>query len=285
MVHHARLALVLSIATFSLATFSPATVTPVLAGAPTITGYEIVADPALQAAIAPMRTAFLANVGKPFTRDVQLDDVKKLQGLGTVALVKTGTKAYKDGEKLCYKVEANPVVKAIELEGLTQLPADEVLREFKTQPGQVLDYTRLFEDLNRIPEMYLQKKGILYTDVTDVKDVKVEDGRVTVKVREFAMGDLVVRGVSGAEADLVRRTFHVKRGAPVQRSQLMTSLCDIYQLSTVEDVDFTPRFDKDAARVDIVLDVIPAGEKAEKKEKGRYPRDAQMADPKAPSEL
>ncbi len=33
---------------------------------------------------------------------------------------------------------------------------------------------------------------------------------------------------------------------------------DIYQLSTIEDLDWSPRFDKSASRVDIVLEVTPA---------------------------
>ena len=98
-----------------------------------------------------------------------------------------------------------------------------------------------------------------------------------------------LRGVTGAEADLVRKTFHVKKGEPVVRSQLLGSLCDVYQLSTVEDVDWAPRFDKAAARVDIVLDVTPAntapGAVTLKKEKGRYPQTSRKTDPKALSEL
>ena len=254
-----------------------------------ITGYEIVADPILTAAIAPLKAAFMANVGKPLTRDVQVQDVKRLQELGTVAMVRTGTKPYKEGAKLCYRVEANPVIRSIELSGLTRIEPAELLAEFTTKPGQVLDYAQLFTDLNRIPDLYLQRKCIMNTDDTDLKDVKVEDGRVSVKVREFVMGEVVIRGVSGSEADLVRHTFHVKKGEPVVRSQLLGSLCDVYQLSTVEDVDWNPRFDKAAGRVDIVLDVTPAnttpGAVTLKKEKGRLPQESRKADPKALSEL
>src|SRR4051794_34471766 len=98
---------------------------PAFAGAEAsrITGYEIVADPAIATLVAPLKSQFLQNVGKPLTRDVQTADVKRLQDLGQVAMVRTGTRPYKDGAKLCYKVEANPVIKAIELDGLTLLPA------------------------------------------------------------------------------------------------------------------------------------------------------------------
>lgn len=225
------------------------------AGASRITGYEIVADPAIASLVAPLKPIFLANVGKPLTPDVQKADVRRLQDLGQVAMVRTGVRPYKEGQKLLYKVEANPVIRSIELDGLTLLPADEVLKEFTSKPGQVLDYTKLFTDLNKIPELVLSKKGIMYTDVIGARDVQVTDGNVKVTVREFAMGDLVLKGVSGAEADLVRRAFRVKRGQPVVRTQLLTSLCDIFQLSMVEDVDWHPKFDREAGRVDMVLEV------------------------------
>lgn len=254
MVTHARLA--------ALALLIAA---PVLAGAGAsrITGYEIVADPAIANLVAPLRSAFLANVGKPLTRDVQAADVRRLQDLGQVAMVRTGTRPYKEGAKLLYKVEANPVIKSITLDGLTQLPACDVIKDFASKPGQVLDYTKLYADLNRIPEMVLAKKGVMYTDVVGAKDVTVTDGHVTVAVREFTMGDLVLKGVAGAEADLVRRSFRVRRGQPVVRTQLLTSLCDIYQLSMVEDVEWHPRFDRGAGRVDMVLEVTRKGTPAQ----------------------
>lgn len=246
MVTHARLAwLVLLLTAPGLAG----------AGASRITGYEIVADPTIASVVARLKAAFLANVGKPLTSKVREADVKRLQDLGQVAMVRTGTRPYKEGAKLLYKVEANPVIRAIELEGLTLLPADEVLAEFASRPGQVLDYTRLFADLNKIPELVLSRRGVMYTDVIGAADVAVEAGRVKVAVREFTMGDLVLRGVSGAKADLVRRAFRVKRGQPVVRTQLLTSLCDIYQLSMVQDVNWHPRFDKAAGTVHMVLDV------------------------------
>lgn len=251
MVTYARLALIIS----------AAIVAPALAGAGAsrITGYEIVADPAIAGLVAPLKAQFLANVGKPLTRDVQTADVKRLQDLGQVAMVRAGTRPYKDGEKLCYKVEANPVIKAIEIDGLTHLDATDVLAEFKSQPGQVLDYAKLFSDLNKIPEMVLSQKGVMYTDVIDAKDVTVTDGVVKVAVREFTMGSLVLKGISGAEAELVRRTFRCKRGEAVVRSQLMTSLCDIYQLSMVEDVEWHPQFDRANGKVNMVLEVTRKG--------------------------
>jgi hypothetical protein len=228
---------------------------------PTITGYEIVADPAIAHAVAPLQAELTKNVGKPFSRDIQMADVKRLQDLGTVANVKIGTRPFKHGTKLCYRVEANPKIQSIALEGLTTLDADEVLAEFATRPGQVLDHAKLFRDLNKIPALVLERKGVMYVDVLDHKDVKVTDGHVAVAVREFTMGDVVVRGVSGAEAELVRKAFKPKRGRPVVRAELLASLCDIYQLSIVKDLEWKPKFDREAGTVSIVLQVTPKEER------------------------
>lgn len=256
MISHARLAALVFVIPLAAPLFAGA-------GASRITGYEIVADPAIASLVAPLKERFLANVGKPLTRDLQQADVKRLQDLGQVSMVRAGTRPYKEGAKLLYKVEANPVIRSIALDGLTLVPADEVLETFASRPGQVLDYTKLYADLNRIPDLVLAKKGVMYTDVIGAKDVTVEDGNVKVAVREFTMGDLVLKGVTGAEADLVRRSFRVKRGQPVVRSQLLTSLCDIYQLSMVQDVEWYPKFDRAIGRVDMVLEVTRKGTPAQ----------------------
>lgn len=223
----------------------------------TITGYEVVADPAIAGAVAPLKAGMMKNVGKLLSRDVQLADVKRFQDLGCVANVKTGTRPYKDGVKLCYRIEANPKIRSIAIEGLESLDAGELLAEFGCQPGQVLDYTRLYADLNKIPQLVLDRKGVMYVDVLDQRDVQVDEGRIVIHVREFAMGELVIRGVAGAEAELVRRAFKPKRGRAILRAELLASLCDIYQLSTVKDVGWRPKFDREAGRVNIVLDVTP----------------------------
>jgi hemolysin activation/secretion protein len=230
------------------------------AAVPTITGYELVADPAVEAQVAGLKDQLMKNVGQPFARARVEADVKLFQDLGTVAMVRTAQRPYKGGTKLCYRVEANPVIREIRLEGLTVLDPAELVGTFQSRAGQVLDYTVLYSDLNRIPERCLAEKGVMYVDVIDPKDVTVEDGVVTARVREFTMGELTIEGCSGAHAQLVRRTFQPVAGKPILRRALLASLCDIYQLSTVKDLDWNPKFDRENNRVNINLMVTPADE-------------------------
>ena len=112
-----------------------------------------------------------------------------------------------------YRIEANPADSvSSKLSGVTQFDTAEILSTFKSKPGQILDYTRLFNDVNTIPDAYLSRKGIMYADVTDLKDVTVHDGNVAVQVREFHLGDVVIEGVKGATADAIRRTFKIPAG-------------------------------------------------------------------------
>jgi len=236
-------------------------VAPTLVEASTakITGYEIVADRTIIEGIKPLKPQFLSNLGKPYTRQLLLDDVRRFQLIGTVGMVRTAQRPFKNGRKLMYRVESNPVIKSITFMGLTQFKPAEVTARFCSSPGKILDYTKLFADINTIPSMYLEKKGIMYADVTDLKDVAIRDGHVTITIREFKMGDLVIQGVKGPEADLVRRAFKLKKGDPIRRSALLASLCDIFQLSTVKDLDWYPRFNKERTSVSLVLQVVPAG--------------------------
>jgi outer membrane protein assembly factor BamA len=232
---------------------------PALAAITPVTGYEILADGSIVDSIRPLRREFVGNLGRPFSRSLLLEDVRRFQELGTVSMVRTAQKPYKKGRKLLYRVEANPAIRSLVLEGVSQLDPAEILARFRSRPGQILDYTRLFADLNTIPALYLERRGIMYVDVTDLKDVRVHDGTVTVRVKEFRMGNLAIQGVTGALADLVRRSFQVKKGELIHRDRLLASLCDIFQLSMVRDLDWYPRFDREAGTVKIVLVITPAG--------------------------
>ncbi|MBI4860836.1 MAG: hypothetical protein HY815_11340 [Candidatus Riflebacteria bacterium] len=238
--------------------------------APTaITGYEIVADPALISGIKPLKPKFVANVGKPYSRTLLLEDVRRFQMLGTVGMVRAGEQSFKQGKKLLYRVEANPAIRSITLSGVSLFKPEEILKRFQTRPQQILDYNRLFADINAIPDYYMEKKGIMYADVTDLKDVAVRDGHVKIHVREFKMGDLVVKGVKGPEADLIRKSFKVKKGSVINRATLLASLHDIFQLSTVKDLDWYPRFDRERATVSMILQVTPVDESLPPKGRSR----------------
>lgn len=231
---------------------------PALAITPTVTGYEIVVDPSLVQAIKPLKPKFLANIGKPFDRKILLEDVRRFQLLGTVGMVRTGQEDWKNGKKLLYKVEANPLIRSLELRGVTQFKQEEILEGFKSKVGQLLDYTRLFNDVNTIPDLYLSRKGIMYADVTDLKDITVHDGHVQIQVREFRLGDVRVEGLTGKAAELVLRTFKLHHDDLIVRDSLLGSLCNIYQLDEVKELDWFPKFDHEKGLVDIILSVTPA---------------------------
>jgi hypothetical protein len=225
---------------------------------PNVTGYEIAVDPALVQAIKPLKPKFLKNLGKPLTRKLLLEDVKRFQLLGTVGMVRTGQEDYKNGKKLLYKIEANPPIRSLALTGVTQFEPAELLKGFKSKEGQLLDYTRLYSDVNTIPDAYLNQKGIMYADVTDHKDVTVKDGHVSIHVREFKLADLVIEGATEALEKNIRRTFKLASGDPIHRDALLGSLCNIYPLEDIKDLDWFPKFDREKCTVSIVLAVTPA---------------------------
>ena len=70
-----------------------------LALAPNVTGYEIAADPQLIPAIKPLKPKFLANLGKPLSRKLLLEDVRRFQLLGTVGMVRTGQRRLQEREE------------------------------------------------------------------------------------------------------------------------------------------------------------------------------------------
>jgi outer membrane protein assembly factor BamA len=223
---------------------------------PAVTGYQVVADRPI---LEQVRMLDLdKNVGKPLTRKRVLDDVRRIQMLGTVARVHVGYSNHGGGKKVLLKVDANPVVKKIVLEGVTAVPPAEILARFRQKTGQILNYRTLFRDLNQVSDVYA-RRGILWADVLGPRDVRFVGGEVRVKVREFRLGDVVVRGVSGGLKELVKGSLQIKRGELVRKEKLLTSLFSVYQQSFVKDVDWRPVFDKERTRVTLVLDIKKAG--------------------------
>lgn len=224
--------------------------------APRITGYEVVADRPVLEQVRQLELE--GSVGHALTRSRIRSDIRRIQLLGTVARVHVGTRDHGGGKKVLYKVDANPVIGRIVLEGVTAVPAREIFAAFHTKPGQVLDYRKLYRDLNKVPEVYA-RHGLLWADVMGPSDVRVKGGEVRIRVREFKLGRVVIRGIDGGLREMVRGSIQLRPGQMVPRSKLLSSLHAIYQTSFIRDVRWKPLFDKERTRVTLVLDIEGEG--------------------------
>jgi outer membrane protein assembly factor BamA len=204
-----------------------------------ITGYEIVADQNLVNDIKQLRLS--NNIGKEFSRKILLDDIRKIQDIGTVGMVRTEQKRYKNGIKLCYRVESNPRIKSIIIDG-----ASLHIDIFNSHIGEILDYKKLYADINKISQLYMSK-GIMYADVVDKKDVSLHGGDIRILVTEFRMGRLIIQGASSK----LRTKFKIKSGDFIYRKLLLDSLCEALDLPGVKDIDWKPVFG--TKTVDILL--------------------------------
>jgi len=224
------------------------------AGTQTVTGMEVVVDPPIADAV---RTLHLQDrIGSSYSREEMVADVKRLQDLGLVSRVLTDVEDHEGGKKLFFKVEANPRVESIEVVGNELIPTHTLLAKFETRPGTILDYRRLYEDVNRIAQVYLEH-GLMYAQVSRHSDVKIDGGQIRIQVEEYRMGQIEMSGIRPEEARIVRRELKLKAGEPVEKNRLLASLHDVYRLPFISNVEFTPRFDREHKCVNLLLEITP----------------------------
>lgn len=232
---------------------------------PGVAGFEVQGSPEIRRLAESV--GLERDLGRPLTDEVVLRGVERLKKLGRAAAVKVDFRKTRAGTWICYRVRENPKIESIEFRGNRLVSSTELAKELAIRPGEILDFDVLYREVNRIPAIYLEKKGILYSGVLSPAAVTVDGGKVTVEVQEFKLRGLEVRGVRGRLKDAVLASLPLRRGQALRRADLLGGLFNVYQLPQVRDVQYHPRFDREKGEITLVLNLteqaaavgLPAG--------------------------
>ena len=225
-----------------------------------VAGVEVQGSEAIRRAALQM--GLERELGQPLTDQAIHRSVEKLKRIGRAAGVKGDFQQTPAGTWVTYRVRENPAVESIEVLGNSVISDTELRQDFAVKPGEVLDWDRLYREVNRIPEIYLARKGVLYAGVLSPLAVQANGGKVTIYVQEFRLKRLEVQGVRGHLKDAVLASLSLRRGQVLRRQDLLGGLFNAYQLPGIQDIEYNPKFDREHGEFTLVLNLTEAGQPA-----------------------
>ncbi len=218
-----------------------------------IAGYEIHGSPEIRE--AAMSLQLEKDLGQKLTDVAVQRGVDRIRTIGRASSVRIDFRQTSRGTWIVYNVRENPVIESIEFTGNDLMTAEELLADLAIAPGQVLDYNLLFGEVNRIPRVYLARKGILYAGAMSSDSVSIDGGKITIDIQEFKLRTLEVRGARGHLKNAVLKSLHLPRGQALQRTDLLGGLFNVYQLPRIEDIQYLPEFDREKGEIRLVLEL------------------------------
>jgi len=123
--------------------------------------------------------------GDVFSQDQLNADLKRLFSLGFFTDISIETEDYETGAAVTFVVVERPLVSSIIFVGNKAIRSDKLKKEIKSAEKEMLDETRLKQDIEQIKEMY-KKKGYQLVDVKyDINaDKEKNTSQVTITINE-----------------------------------------------------------------------------------------------------
>lgn len=157
---------------------------------------------------------------RPERREV-LKDLEKIQSDGRVEKVRAELR----GDTLVFEVTLNPVLRAVELYGITQFDASALLERLRSDTGRVIDAAASSGRLREILEVYrAQGNSLARIDST----VLSGDGRLIIYVNEAPLVSVRAQGQRNLSQGRILRDFHMKAGRPMNLNDLNRGISELY---------------------------------------------------------
>jgi len=206
--------------------------------------------------------------GQTATRSQLQEDINRIFATGLFGNVRAIPEDTPLGVRVTFEVTPNPVLQAVNVQGATVLPAEEVTRIFGPLYGSTLNLNKLQEAIKQLTQWY-QSKGYVLAQVVGTPQVG-QDGNVTVEVAEGSIEDINITflnddgkptnedgtPVNGRTRDfIVFREMDTKPGAVFNRDQIQKDLRRVFGLGIFEDVQLTLNPGTDPRKVDVSVNL------------------------------
>ncbi|MFA5928575.1 MAG: POTRA domain-containing protein [Candidatus Margulisiibacteriota bacterium] len=179
-------------------------------------------------------------------------DLKALFALGCFQAVSVDIKEERNGIKVVYMVQENSVVREIDIQGNTIYSKAELIKPLATKIGQVLNFSVLDKDLEKINDLYLQDSYDLAKVESSVYDQ--ESGTLFIKINEVAVEDIVVTGNEHTHDHVILREMKTQPGSIYNSLQLRKDRNKILALGLFANV-LSPQLvpGKDKSRIKLSI--------------------------------
>lgn len=187
--------------------------------------------------------------GRTTTRSRLQQDINAIFATGFFQNVRATPVDTPLGVRITFEVEANPVLRSVNVEGSQVLPEEVIEGAFDAQYGSILNLRSFQRGVEEINEWY-QDKGYVLAQVVGAPEVG-DDGTVTLQVAEGEIEEIKVRFLNsdGEETDeegnpiegrtkeyIITREVELQQGNVFNRDIAERDLRRVFNLGIFEDV-------------------------------------------------
>jgi outer membrane protein insertion porin family len=241
---------------------------PAAAKEPRVLVAEVVVNGANQELKDIVYATIATEPGRTTTRTQLQEDVNAVYATGFFQNVEVTPGDTPLGVRITFDVEANPILKDVNIKTVSQeegsgvLPAEKVDEFFGTNYGRILNLRELQQGIIKVNEWY-GKNGYQLAQVVGAPQVSPE-GSVTLVVAEGIIEDIKVRyfdendePIKGKTREfVVTREVELAPGDVFNRDTASKDLQRIYGLGIFEDARFSFSPGEDPSKVVVNIDVV-----------------------------
>lgn len=206
--------------------------------------------------------AIQTRPGRTTTRSQLQEDINAIFATGYFANVRAEPSDTPLGVRVTFRVEPNPVLRAVRTED-TQIATQQVVDQiFGSQYGQTLNLQSLQAGIQKLNKYY-QDRGYVLGQVVSAPQVSPE-GIVTLQIAEGVIEDIQVRYLNKDDQPtkgktrkfiITRELNNLKAGNVLNRNAVQQDLRRVYGLGIFEDVQLALEPGKDPRKVVAVLNI------------------------------
>ena len=215
--------------------------------APTITDLRIIGNKVVSE--KEIMNVVFARIGDTLSQEKVKGDLKAIYALGYFADVVPSFEASPGGTKLTYRVIENPVIRGLVFSGVTVYATKELLAQLDSKPGQILNFKKMQDDIEKINAKY-KKDGYMLARVIDVETDK-QTGLLTFQVTEGVVESITLDGNEQTKDYVILREMKTKPGSVLNEETLKKDLRRIFNLSFFSEV--TPNFEAGTTKDKVAL--------------------------------
>lgn len=207
--------------------------------------------------------------GRTTTRSQLQEDINAIFATGYFSKVRAEPEDTPLGVRVTFVVEANPILRSVEVVGNSVLPQSEISAAFENQYGKIINFRDLQQGIQRLNNWY-QENGYILAQVIDAPEVS-PDGLVTLEVAEGTIESIEIRFLNkdGEAVDengepikgrtkeyIITRELGLEPGGVFNRSLVERDLQRVFGLGIFEDVQLSLNPGTDPRKVVVVVNVI-----------------------------
>ncbi|MEE8637699.1 MAG: BamA/TamA family outer membrane protein [Candidatus Margulisiibacteriota bacterium] len=190
-----------------------------------------------------------SRIGDSILQEKIKGDLKAIYALGYFSDVSVTFEAVAGGTKVVFLVSENPKIEEILVEGNTVYSTAEILSLISTKPGEILNFKKLQEDIDKINTHY-KENGYVLARVVDV-ETDEDKNLLRFKLVEGIVEAISLDGNEVTRDYVILRELDTKPGSVLNEKTLKKDLRRVFNLGFFSEV--TPNFEPGSAPDKVVI--------------------------------